>query len=97
MDTDFTAKLRKTIRRSAFERADRLQHEKQRILDIQYTLDALQEVTKLSRSELEAIAREVQLSSACLDEKFFSIKNQILVTCGIVGFVIIFGWLLINA
>lgn len=97
MDADFEVKLQKQIRRRAFERRDRLQHEKQRRRVIQHTLDALQEVTKLSRSELEAIAREVQLSSACLDENFFSIKNQILVTCGIVGFVITLGWLLISA
>lgn len=97
MDTDFEATLQKEIRRRAFMRRDRLQHEKQRWQDIQHTLDALHDVTELSRSELRAIARDAQLYCECLDENFFSIKNQILVTCGIFGFVIILGWLLINA
>ncbi len=97
MVTDFEPKLQKEIRRRAFTRRDRLQQEKQRQLDIEHTLDALQEVTALSRSELKAIARDARLSFACYDENFFSIKNQILVACGILGFVIILGWLLINA
>jgi len=90
----FEAKLQKEICKRVFERRDRLQLEKQRRQDIQHTLDALQEVTELSRSELRAIARDVRLSSECLDENFFSIKNQILVTLGMSGSLIILGWLL---
>jgi len=97
MVTDFEATLQKEIRRRAFVRRGRLQHEKQRWQDIQHTLDALHDVTGLSRSELRAIARDARLSCECHNENFFSIKNQILVTCGIFGFVIILGWLLINA
>jgi hypothetical protein len=97
MYTDFEATLQKEIRKRAFVRRDRLQHEKQRSQNIQHTLAALHDVTELSRSELRAIARDAQLACACLDENFFSIRNQILVACAIFGFVIILGWLLINA
>jgi len=97
MYTDFEAKLQKEIRQRAFVRWDRLQHQKQRWQNIQHTLDALHEVTELSRLELRAIAWDARLSCNCHDENFFSIKNQILVACGIFGFVIILGWLFINA
>ena len=96
MSAYFGAKLQRQIRKRAFAHRDRLQREKQRKQAIQHTLDALHEVTELSRLELEAIAQDAQLSCACLDENFFSIKNQILVTCAIAGFVILLGWLLIN-
>ena len=97
MSADFDAKLQRQIRKRAFARRDRLRSEKQSRQDIRHTLDALQEVTELSRLELEAIVQDARLSCAYLDENFFSIKNQILVTSAIVGFVILFGWLLINA
>ena len=96
MHADFEEKLKKEIRKRAFERRDRLRHEKQRRQDIQHNLDALYEVTELPRSELEAIARDARLSCMCHDEDFFSIKNQVLVACGIFGFVIILVWLFIN-
>jgi len=97
MCSDFEAKLQREICKRAFARRDRLQLEKKRRQDIQHTLDALHEVTELSQPELEAIAQDVRLSFACHAENFFSIKNQILVACGMLGFVIILGWLLINA
>ena len=96
MLADYEAKLQRLIRKRAFARRDRLQHEKQSRQDIQHTLDALHEVTKLSRLELDTIAQDARLSCACLEENFFSIRNQILVACGIVGSVILLGWLLTN-
>ena len=97
MNAVFEEKLQKEIRKRAFRRWDQMQHEKQQRQDIQHNLDALYEVTGLPRSELEAIAEEVRLSRMCYDENFFSIKNQILVTCGIFSFVIILGWLFLSA
>jgi hypothetical protein len=91
MSAYFDAKLQRQIRKRAFARRDRLQREKQRRQDTQHTIDALHEVTELPRLELEAIAQDARLSCAGLDENFFSIKNQILMTCGIVGFVILLG------
>ena len=97
MSADCVAKLQREIRKRAFAHRDRQQQEKQRWHEIQHTLDALHEVTELSRLELEAIAQNAQLSCACLNENFFPIKNQILVACAISGFVIILIWLLISA
>lgn len=96
MVADFEHRLQREIRKRAFASWDRLRQEKQRRQDIQNTLDALDEVTELPRSELEAIARDVRLSWECHDENFFSIRNQILVACAIFGIVLTFGWLLIN-
>jgi len=96
MKTRLEEKIQREIRKRAFKHRDRLRHEKLRKQGIQHTLDALHEVTNLSRAELEAIAGEVRLSCMCYDENFFSIKNQILVACGIFGFVIILGWLFIR-
>ena len=89
MDADFEEKLRKEIRKRAFARWDRLRHEKQRRQDIQHNLDALYEVTGLSRSELESIARDARMSCMYHDENFFSIKNQVLAAGAIIGVVFI--------
>jgi hypothetical protein len=97
MHTDFEEKLQKEIRQRAFDHWDRLQREKQSRQNIQHTLDALHEVTGLSRLDLYPIARDVRLACKCHDESFFSVKAQILVACGIFGCVIILGWLFINA
>jgi len=96
MDTRLEEKIQREIRKRAFKHRDRLRHEKLRQQGIQHTLDALHEVTNLSRAELEAIHREVRLSRMGYDENFFSIKNQILVASAIFGFVIISGWLFIR-
>ena len=96
MGADDKTKLVRDIRRRAFERRDRLRDEKQRQQDIQYHLDALRDVTELRRSELEAIARDVQLSSMLHEENFFSIKNQVLGVCTISGLVILLAWLFIR-
>ena len=96
MKTRLDEKIQREIRKRAFKRRDRLRLENRRQQGIQHTLDALYEVTNLSRAELEAIAGEVRLSCMCYDENFFSIKNQILVTCGIFSFIIILGWLFIR-
>ena len=89
MDADFEETLQKEIRRRAFERWDRLRHEKQRRQDIQHNLDALHEVTGLPRSELESIARDARMSCMYHDENFFSIKNQVLAAGAIIGVVFI--------
>jgi hypothetical protein len=73
---------------------DKIRQERQRLQNEKYTLDALHEVTGLPLRELEAIANEVMLSFEVIRDEFFSIKNQILISFGISGFVIIFGCLL---
>lgn len=96
MNRKLEEKIRKEIRKRAFEHSDRLQQERHNVQNIQYTLDALQEVTGLPHQELEAIAQDVKISFEVSGDEFFSIKNQILLAFGAVGFVIFFVWRLIN-
>jgi hypothetical protein len=86
--------IKKKIRRLAFEQSDRLQQERQNLQGVRHTLDALHEVTGLPRPELKAIANEAMLSFEVSAEKFFSIKNQILITSAAVSCVVIMAWLL---
>jgi hypothetical protein len=94
MNHKLEAKIRKGIRKRAFERVDFLRQEKQNLQGTEYTLDALQDVTGLPRPDLESIADDVRLSRRMTQDGFFSIKNQILMTFGVSGFVIILGLLL---
>ena len=88
MNHKLEAKIRKEIRKRAFECADILRQEKQNLQKTEYTLDALQEVTGLPRPHLESIADDVRLSRQMTRDDFFSIKNQILMTFGIAGLIL---------
>ncbi len=87
-------RIKKKIRRRAFEQSDRLQQERQNLRGIKHTLDALHEVTGLPRPELKAIANEALLCFEVSTEKFFSIKNQILIASSAFSCVVILAWLL---
>lgn len=88
MNHKLEAKIQNEIRKRAFERADTLRQEKQRLQKTEYTLDALQDVTGLPRPDLESIAEDVRLSRHMARDDFFSIKNQILMTIGLTGLII---------
>jgi len=83
------AKIRKEIRKRAFERADTLRQKHQNLQMAEYTLDALQDVTGLPRPDLESIADDIRLSRQIKHDDFFSIKNQILMTFGLAGLILI--------
>ena len=87
-------KIKKEIRRRTFEQADRLQQERQDLQDVQHTLDALHEITGLSRPELKTIANAAMLSFRVDHEKFFSIKNQILIVSATCICAAMLAWLL---
>ena len=91
MNHKFEARMQREIRRRAFESADRLRQEKQNQQNTEYTLDALKEVTGLPRPNVESIAEEVKRSRQMIHDDFFSIKIQILMTCGLAGFIVILG------
>jgi hypothetical protein len=95
MNRKLKAKIQREIRKRAFKRSDRLRQHEQISVDSQHTLEALKEVTGLPRPELRAIARDVRLSFEVRKDEFFSIRNQILISIAISGFVIILGWLLL--
>jgi hypothetical protein len=87
-------KIKKEIRRRTFEQADRSQQERQDLQDVQHTLDALHEVTGLPRPELKTIADAAMLSIGVNHEKFFSIKNQILIVSAACICAVMLAWLL---
>ena len=91
MNHKLQANILKEIRRRAFESADRLRQEKQNQQKMEYTLDALQEVTGLPRPHLDSIADAAKRSRQMIHDDFFSVKNQILMTCGLAGFIVIIG------
>ena len=86
--------IKKEIRRRAFEQSDRLQQEKQNLQAVRHTLNALHEVTGLPRRQLQTIANEAMRSYEVRTEKFFSIKNQILIASSGCSCALILAWLL---
>ena len=94
MNPKLEAKIQKEIRKRALEHAHILRQEKQNLQKIEYTLDALQEVTGLPRSDLESIADDVVHSCQMTRDNFFSIKNQILMTLAVSSLILILSWLL---
>ena len=94
MNPKLGKKIKKEIRRRAFEQSDRLQQERQNLQGVKHTLDALHEVTGLPRPELKTIADEAMLSFEVRHEKFFSTKNQILIVSSAFSCVVILAWLL---
>lgn len=93
MNRKLEAKIRKEIRKRAFERADTLRQKHQNLQMTEYTLDALQDVTGLPRPDLESIADDIRLSRQIKHDDFFSIKNQILWTFGLVSLILILSGL----
>jgi hypothetical protein len=94
MNPKLGERIKKEIRRRAFEQSERQQEERQNLQGVKHTLDALREVTGLPRPELKAIANEAMLSFEVSAEKFFSIKNQILIVSSAFSCVVILAWLL---
>jgi len=78
-------RIHKEIRRRALERARLVDRNEQKLLHTKHTLDALEEVTGLPRSDLERIAEEVNGTCFQEEEGAFSIKNQLLFSL-ILGF-----------
>ena len=78
MDAYIESKIRSEIKRRVIERSAFVQREKDTLLDTQYTLEALHELTGLPLSEIEKIAKEVRESFPLDQEDVFSIRNQVL-------------------
>ena len=70
-------KINEEIIRRAIKRSDLKAQKKEKLLNRQDVIDALEDVTDLPRLELENIAREVRESYADGGEGFFSIKHQV--------------------
>ena len=86
----------KEIRRQALIHAGQRFREEQNRLDLRYTIDALQEVTKLPRRELEAIAAEVRAFYEPDDKAFFSVKSQFMMVSSGLALIGLCLWLTIQ-
>ena len=88
--------LLKEIRRQAFIHAHQRCREAQNRLDLRHTLDVLQEVTKLPRRELEAIAADVRAFYGPEDKDFFSVKSQFMMVSSGLALIGLFLWVTIQ-
>jgi hypothetical protein len=88
--------MQNEIRRRALLRSDVFLMEHQHRQATRYTLDALEDVTGLPRTELESIADEVSYSFEPYETDFFSIKNQLVTVLGSAVILIVFVGLLIR-
>jgi hypothetical protein len=88
--------IQKEIRRRAFQRYDCIQKQKRQLQSTRLTLDALHEVTGLSRPELQAIADKAGYSCTPCEEGFFSIRNQFGMVFGALGMLGLLVWMLVR-
>ena len=84
------------IRRQAIIRADQCRREEDLTQETSYTLDALQELTGLSRRELDAIAANVKVCYHPEEREFFSVKNQLWMVCSSLVLIGSLVWFLIR-
>jgi hypothetical protein len=84
MNADMQEAMKEALIRRALEEVSFKEKQREEDLCVQDTLGALEEITTLTRAELETLANEVRRSYAGKDT-FFSIKNQILLTVAFVG------------
>jgi hypothetical protein len=94
MNQTLEERIKKEIRRRALAQSARLQQERQNLQGVKHTLEALHEVTGLPRPQLKAIANDAMLSFVAPTERFFSIKNQILIVSSTFSCGVLFAWLL---
>lgn len=86
MPRDMEAKIRQEIARRAFEKAKMDRHK----AETRFTLDALEEMTGLPRTELEAIEKAVRADPPREADTFFSLKHQLIIAGVVLLLVAIF-------
>ena len=77
MNAEIDERLQNEIIRRALKKSYLQEKQKEEALNLQNIIDALQEITNLSRTDLEQTVEEVR-GSLVEDRDFFSIKNQII-------------------
>lgn len=91
-------RIQREIIRRAFEKVRADHKEEERLRRRRDTLEALREMTGLEPLELERIADGVMTSRDSTGAGFFSVKNQILLTAGMVcvplGIPVFLVWLI---
>jgi lysyl-tRNA synthetase class I len=86
MNADMQEEMRETLIRRALEEVSFKEKQKDEDLCLQDTLAVLENITTLSREEMESLAEEVKRSYEIKEDTFFSIKHQILLAGALVGF-----------
>jgi hypothetical protein len=86
MNFHMQEEMREALIRRALEKVSFKETQSEEDLYIRDTLEALEEITPLSREELETLAKEVRCSFEVKEDTFFSIKHQILLAGAFVGF-----------
>ena len=89
-------RIQREIRSLAFDRMDLLQRQSASAQLTQHTIDALEQVTGLSRLELETIAGQVNAVFKAENDDFFSIKDQLVISAAVFIPALIFIWLTIR-
>jgi hypothetical protein len=89
MDAYIESKMQSEIKRRVIARSASVQKEKDTLLDTQYTLEALHELTGLPLAEIEKIAKEVRESFSPDNDDIFSIRNQFLSVALLVSIIIL--------
>jgi hypothetical protein len=87
MNAEMLERMREALIRRALGEASLKEHRGEEDLCIRDTLGALEEITTLTRGELETIASEVRRSYKGKEDTFFSITHQILLTSALAGFI----------
>jgi hypothetical protein len=90
-------RIQREIRIRAFNQRDSLEQQTASAQFTQNTITALEQVTALSRLELESIAAEVSASFAADYDDFFSIKDQLIISgLTLIPVLIIMIWLMMG-
>ena len=93
MNTD--DRIQREIRKRAFDRMDSLARQTASAQHTQDTIDALEQVTGLARSELESIAGEVTASFTADKDDFFSVRDQLIISVSTFIPLLITIWLMV--
>jgi hypothetical protein len=86
MNAEMQGAMREALIRRALEEVSFKEKQREEDLCVQDTLGALEEITTLTRQELETLADEVRRSYEGKEDTFFSVKHQILLAGAFVGF-----------
>jgi hypothetical protein len=86
MNPEIQQTMREALIRRALEKASLKEKCREENLFIRDTLAALEEITTLTREELEILADEVGRSYGQKEDTFFSVKHQILLASAFVVF-----------
>lgn len=87
MNAEMQQRMRRALIKRALEGASLKEKHKDEDLYMRDTLETLEEITTLTREELETLANELRRSCDGKEDTFFSIKHQMLLTGAFFAFI----------